>query len=63
MLMGGPWIHSDFFTSFFLSVSFFPPFFLFLPLSLLLLPLSFPPSPSSLLTLSFFFFWVVGRGA
>lgn len=64
MLMGGPWIHSDFFTSLSLSVSFFPPFFLFLPF-FLLLSLSSPPSPFSLSpsSPSFFFGWWWWGGA
>ena len=36
MLMGGPWIHSDFFNSLSLSRSFLPSFFLFLPFFLFL---------------------------
>lgn len=59
MLMGGPWIHSDFFNSLSVSVSFFPSFLLsllFSPSSFLSLFLSLPLcslSPHPLLLFSF----------
>ena len=61
MLMGGPWIHSDFFNSLSLSVSFFPSFLLSLS-PLLPFSLSFPPSLFSLFpsSPSCFFWWRAG---